>query len=326
MAIVYISFGLLSFLGGLRLMTAGLEHLGGTSFALSLHRWTGNRFSAFACGVIFSGLTQSSSLATVMVVGVVDAGLISLGPAIAVIIGANVGTTVTSQLLSFSLQKAALPVLAAGLATMAFLPGGRMRQAGRALAGLGLLLYGLLIMSAAMAPLAAAPWLGDILRKSARHPLLGIMTGMAATALVQSSSAVVGMTLLLARDGVLTLSAGISVIIGADVGTCVTAMLAGFASGAAAKRAALAHLLFNVFSVGVVLLFFQPFVSLSAYTAAPLPRQLANAHTLYNLSGALILLVFLQPYTRLIECLTGTKYTKRKRIFDVFNEYIARWF
>jgi phosphate:Na+ symporter len=324
-AVLILVTGFLFFLGGLRLMTTGLAKTGGTSFAANIRRFTANRISAFFCGLIFTALTQSSSLTTVIVVGVAEAGLIPLAPAIAVIIGANVGTTVTGQLLSFQLQNYALPLAGAGIVMLA-LQRGRGKDVGRALTGLGVLLFGLKTMGAALAPLSETTLFAAVLQSASHHPLSGILAGAAATALLQSSSAVVGMTLLLAQNGMLTLAAGVSLMIGADVGTCVTSLLAGLGTGVTARRAALSHLLFNVFSVLLILPIFNTFVDIAASISTTLPRQLANAHTIYNGCGAILLLLLLNPFKCLVELLTVPENKDKKRISAILSEIIARWF
>lgn len=291
MLILLLAVGLFLFLGGLRLMSSGLENLCGSSFAAGVQHFTGNRFSAFLCGLIFSGLTQSSSLVTVVLVGVVNAGIIGLRPAIAVMIGANVGTTVTGQMISFDLYEYALYFAVAG-AILIVAGRQRHRQVGRALLGLGVLLFGLENMGGALAPLAESKFAQNLLSSAAVYPLTGIFAGAALTALIQSSSAVVAMAISLAKEGVLSLAAGAAVIVGADVGTCVTTLLAGLGTGIAARRTAFAHLFFNLCSVLLVLPFFSLFIRLAAASSDALPRQLANAHTLYNLGGAILLLLF----------------------------------
>lgn len=297
---VALAAGLLLFFAGLRVMTGSLKMLAGAGRPVALARWSGNRFSAFMYGVLFTSLTQSSSLTTVLVVGAVDAGLLPFRPALAMIIGANVGTTVTGQLLAVGLPDLGGQLTLAGIALFTCLPG-RARLAGAALAGLGLLLYGLKVMSLAMIPLGQTPWFSVLLSAALHHPLTGVLAGMTAAALVQSSSAVIGVALLLTEAGRLPLEAGVSLVVGADIGTCVTALLAGIGAGTTARRAALAHLLFNLFSAVLVLSIFPLFVSLAAMTADCAPRQLANAHTLYNLAGAAVLLLLLRPFQRLTE-------------------------
>jgi phosphate:Na+ symporter len=299
--VVVLVTGLLLFFTGLRLMSGSLKMLAGPERSVILARCSGNRYSAFMCGLLFTSLTQSSSLTTVLVVGAVDAGLLPFRAALAMIIGANVGTTVTGQLLAAGLSDLAIQLTVAGAAAAVICPPGRARHAGTALAGLGLLLYGLEVMSLALTPLGQAPWFAALLSAAQHHPLLGMLAGLAAAALVQSSSAVIGGALLLAETGLLPLQAGVSLVVGADIGTCVTALLAGLGTGVTARRAALAHLLFNLFSAALVMTIFPFFVSLASITAESTPRQLANAHTLYNLAGAVVLLLLFKPFQRLTE-------------------------
>jgi len=307
-------------------MTVGLEQLGGGTFARFISRATENRLSAFLCGIVFTVLTQSSSLASVMVVGAVEAGLLQLGAAVAVIIGANVGTTVTGQLLSFNLHALAIPIAACGLVLLAFLPRGRLKNTGRVLTGLGALLFGLNTMSQALTPLAGAAWFNSLLSAADAHPVLGVAMGAVSTAILQSSSALMGMVLGLAHGGGITLKAGASLIMGADVGTCVTSLIAGIGTGMAARRAALAHLLFNIFSVMLVMPVFGSFIALAASSADTVPRQLANAHTLYNLAGAVVLLAMLGPYLNLLEKITKPKNNGKKRTLNIVVEIISKWF
>lgn len=310
-----LALGLLLFFTGLRVMSGSLKMLAGTGGTLYLARCTGNRYSAFMCGLLFTSLTQSSSLTTVLVVGGVDAGLLPFRPALAMIIGANVGTTVTGQLLTAGLPDFAGWLTAAGMAAALLSPAGRARSAWTALAGLGVLLYGFRAMSQALVPLGQAAWFSGLLSLAEHHPLLGVLAGMMAAAVVQSSSAVIGMVLLLAQTGRLSLEAGVSLVAGADIGTCVTALLAGLGAGKTARRAALAHLLFNLFSAVLVLFIFPFFVLFCRVTADSVTRQLANAHTLYNLSGAAVLLFLLQPFQRLTELLHCAISTGEKRNF-----------
>jgi phosphate:Na+ symporter len=326
MLIIILSIGLMLFLGGLRVMSLGLEQLCGSSFSSALQHFTGNRISAFLLGFLFTALTQSSSLATVLVIGVVDAGIINLAAAIAVIIGANVGTTITGQLLSFHLYDYALYLVAAGGLLLLSQRKGERREAGRSLLGLGVLLYGLSVMGRSLAPVAETPLALRLLQAASAHPYIGILAGAAITAIVQSSSAVVGMSIAMAQEGALTLGAGAGILVGADVGTCVTSLMAGFGTGLTARRAAIAHLLFNLFSVALVIPVFHIFITIAVTSADTVPRQLANAHTLYNLSGAILLLLFLNPFKNLTEYLVRPEITAKKRILTRFGELLEKWF
>jgi phosphate:Na+ symporter len=325
MLIIRIFCGLVLFLIGMKIMSSGLERLCGSTFAQAVRHFTGSRLSAFLVGILFTAITQSSSLATVIVIGVVDAGIIGLSSAIAVIIGANVGTTVTGQLLSFHLHDYAPYLVAFGGLFALFANGGK-REAGRSVMGLGVLLFGLQNMASSLSPVMKSSWATAFLQAAGVNPLTGILAGAAVTAVVQSSSAVVGTVITLSKEGVLSLAAGAGILVGADVGTCVTSLLAGLGTGLNARRAALSHLLFNVFSLLLIIPFFPLFVSIAAASADTIPRQLANAHTLYNLSGAVLLLLFLRPFQSLVERLTTAENTDKKRIFKRFGEMLEKWF
>ncbi|HHX74232.1 MAG TPA: Na/Pi cotransporter family protein, partial [Firmicutes bacterium] len=261
----------------------------------------------------------------VLVVGLADAGLLPLHAAIAVIMGANVGTTVTGQLLSFNLADYALLPAALGLLLLAC-GTEKLRVAGRALCGLAVLLAGMKLLGTAVIPLRETAWFATVLALAAHRRLLGVAVGAVAAAIVQSSSAVAGITLSLTRAGVLNLPAGVAIMMGADIGTCADTLLAGFFSGKTARQAALAHLLFNVCSVILLLPVFPLFIRVAAVSAQTLPRQLANAHTLYNLCGAILLLLFLKPFQALVENLVRTERHVKKRILPPFSEMIRKWF
>jgi phosphate:Na+ symporter len=228
-------------------------------------------------------------------------------------------------LLSFQIQDYALLILGAGLLFM--FPGGRRkRNAGRSLAGLGILLYGLKLMAVALAPLTAKAWFLTLLQESAVHPVLGVAAGAALSAVIQSSSAVMGVVLSLAQESIISLSAGVAVMIGADVGTCLTALLAAMGGTVPAKRAAFAHLLFNLCSAAIVLPVFPYFIKAAAATSTALPRSLANAHTLYNLTGAAVLLFLFSPFQTLVEKLIRAGSIEKKRISCILSEVIRKWF
>ncbi|NLZ38371.1 MAG: Na/Pi cotransporter family protein [Firmicutes bacterium] len=312
-------------MSGLRLLADGLEFLSGSSFAAALQYITQNRFSAFCCGLFFTALTQSSSLTTVVMVGMAESGLLELKTAIAIIAGANVGTTVTGQLLSFQLSDFAWPLLMVGIVLMLY-RNRYTRNAGRALVGFSVLLFGLRTMSVSLKPLAKMSFFISMIHQASVHPILGIAAGVVITSLVQSSSAVVGMVLALAASNAISLPVGFAVVIGADIGTCVTSLIAAIGSGVSARRAAIAHLLFNFISVLLIMPIFPQFIRIAALSADSLSRQLANAHTLYNLSGAILLLLFLTPFEILVEKLVKANHTEKKRIYDFFSELIRKWF
>lgn len=303
--------GLALFLYGMHKMSDGLKAAAGEGLKLLLARLTANRFSAALTGAAVTAVIQSSSVTTVLVVGFVSAGLMSLQQSVGVIMGSNIGTTITAQIIAFQVTKYAWLMVAAGFAGWSFLRNSTLRDYGAMLLGLGLLFLGMDQMSAATNPLRTyEPFIHLMGRMD--HPLLAILLGAAFTALIQSSSATTGIIILLASQGVLSLEGGISLAIGANIGTCFTAVLSSIGKSADARRAAIVHVLFNV--IGAVLWFFligyladiARFISPSfshlegtARLAAETPRQIANANTFFNLANTLLLIWFTGPIAHL---------------------------
>lgn len=294
------AFFLLLFLGGLRWMSRSLARSAGPSFKRLLHRITVTPWRGFGTGFLVTALLQSSSLTTVMVVSLVNSGMITAAQGCGVIIGANVGTTITGQLLSFNLGRLAWPLLGTAL-LLALQPHPQLRRAAAPLSGFALLLLGLEGMTAALGSLQETPFFSKALRFAAAAPWRGLLTGIAAAALLQSSSAVVGIVLGLARGGLLTLPVGVSMTLGADLGTCSTALIASVGMERTARRAAWFHFFFNLVSLILALAFYPYLLQAAIKSAATLPRRLANAHLLYNLLGAAVLLPLIAPLARLLE-------------------------
>ena len=293
------ALSLLLFLGGLRWMSRALSRSAGPSFKLFLSRITGSPWSSFGTGFLVTALLQSSSLTTVMVVSLVNARMITAVQGFGIIIGANVGTTITSQLLSFDLYRLAWPLLGLAL-LLRFLPRTRLRPAAGPLFGFALLLLGLGGLTAALASLKESCFFNQALHFAASSPWWGLLIGTAAAGALQSSSAVAGIVLGLARGGMIDLSTGILMVIGADLGTCSTALIASIGMERTARQAAWFHFLFNLISLILALSFFPYLHRLALLSAKALPRRLANAHFFYNLIGAAALLPLLTPFTRLV--------------------------
>jgi phosphate:Na+ symporter len=294
--------GLALFLFGLDQMTAALKAVAGDRLRVLLASLTVNRFAGLLTGAFVTAVIQSSSVTTVLVVSFISSGLMSLSQAVGVILGANIGTTVTAQIVAFKVTKLAFGLLAAGF-TLTFLSRREVFQHhGRGAFGLGLVFLGMTLMSEAMAPLRSHPaFLEWMVRLEA--PAFGILAGTAFTALVQSSSATTAVVIAMASQGLLTLPAGIALILGANVGTCVTALLAAIGKPREAVRAALVHVLFNSLGVALWVGFIGDLaaavkaispghagLSGTALLAASVPRQIANAHTLFNVVNALVFL------------------------------------
>ena len=305
--------GLALFLYGMRRMTESLKVVAGSGMKSLLARLTTNRFTAAFAGAVITAVIQSSSVTTVLIVGFISAGLLTLSQSIGVILGANVGTTVTAQIIAFQVYKYGLLMIAAGFFTEVLARRERVRQWGTALMGLGLIFFGMELMSIATGPIREWPPFIELMQNM-RNPLLSVAIGAMFTAVVQSSSATTGIVIVLASQGLISLETGIGLIFGANIGTCVTAIISSMGRPREALQAAWAHVIFNVVGVLVWLFFIPQFADLvrtiSPVTenlqglqrlAADTPRQIANAHTIFNIANLLLFIWFTGPLARLVE-------------------------
>lgn len=301
-------------LGGLALFLYGMDHLatalktlaGGRLRAI-LAKMTRNRFMAALSGATITGLVQSSSVTTVLVVGFVSAGLMGFGQSIAVIMGANVGSTLTAQIIAFRIDAIAPLMIAVGFGVMSFVPHRGWSLAGRALLGTGLLFFGMGMMSDAMEPLRTyAPFI-DLMAQMT-NPLIGILIAALFTALVQSSAATTGIVIVLAGQGLVPLEGGIALIFGANIGTCVTALLVTIGKNRDAMRTALGHVFFNVAGVLIWLPFIPQLADIVRVISlgenggqVDIAREIANAHSIFNIANVVIMIGFVPWIARLIE-------------------------
>jgi phosphate:Na+ symporter len=303
--------GLALFLYGIRMMSSGLKKASGERMRQLITKVTGNRFYGMLAGAFATIVVQSSSTIIATLVGLVQSRIMTYSQALAVILGAEIGTTAMAQLVAFKLQDYALIIFAAGFALNAPGKSEPLRFTGEALSGFGLLFFGLKVMSEAVAPLESyAPFIS--LLRYLENPFLGVAAGMFLTAMLHSSAAFIGILITLSLQGALSLEVGISLMLGANVGTCITAVIASAGMQRAAKRVALAQVLFNV--AGVLIFFpiisqFAEFIrnispSAESFSAGKLaqevPRQLANAHSMLNIFMALFFLPFLSLFDRLL--------------------------
>ena len=313
----------MTLLGGLALFLFGMEQMADALKALAadhlktiLARLTTNRYMGALTGAIVTAIIQSSSVTTVLTVGFITAGILSVSQAIGIIFGANIGTTLTAQIVAFKVTKLALLMIAAGFGMLFTSSKDQVKQYGALIMGLGMVFYGMSVMSGAMKPLRSYQPFLDLMIQM-QNPALAILVAAAFTGLVQSSSATTGVVIAMAGQGLITLDAGIALIFGANVGTCVTAMLASIGKPRNAIRASLAHVMFNILGVVLWVWFIDPLaravVSLSPVAgdltgleklAAETPRQIANAHTIFNVANTLIFLPFGGQFARLVEYLT----------------------
>ncbi len=295
--------GLALFLFGMELMSEGMKKTAGNQMRAILAALTTNRVFGLFLGAFVTMVIQSSSATTVMLVSFVQAGLMSFVQAMGVILGADIGTTITAQMIAFKLTDYALLMIAIGFAIRMIGKTETTKHIGEAILGFGILFFGMKMMSDAMKPLRTYPHFIDML-KGLENPLLGVLVGAAFTALVQSSSAFTGIIIVLAQQNLITLEAGIPMIFGANIGTCVTAGLASIGTSREAKRVAMAHVLFKISGVCLFIFWIPTFADLIRMIAAEFgsgtARQIANAHTIFNVSLALVFLPFTHLFARLI--------------------------
>ena len=286
--------GLALFLYGMQMMSSGLEAAAGNRMKAILEKLTSNRFLGVLVGAGITAVIQSSSATTVMVVGFVNSGMMTLRQAVWIIMGANIGTTVTGQLIALDIGALA-PLLAfIGVGLIVFIKNQKVHHYGTIIAGLGVLFIGMNMMSAAMEPLQDSEAFISLMTKFA-NPVLGILAGMIFTAIIQSSSASVGILQGLARSGLITLPNAVYVLFGQNIGTCITAVLASIGTSRNAKRTTIIHLTFNI--IGTILFtlicYFSPLTSLiESLTPGKVSSQIANMHTLFNVVTTLLLLPF----------------------------------
>lgn len=295
--------GLALFLYGMQMMSDGLESAAGNKMKQILERLTANRFLGVAVGALITAVIQSSSATTVMVVGFVNSGMMTLQQAVWIIMGANIGTTITGQLIALDVGMMAPLFAFAGVAMVVFLKNPKAHHYGKIIAGLGVLFIGMGMMSDAMKPLREVPEFVNLMT-SFSNPIIGIGVGAIFTAIIQSSSASVGILQSLAANGLIGLGDAVFVLFGQNIGTCITAVLAAIGTSKNAKRTTLIHLSFNIIGTTVftiVCLLFPLTVLVEGFTPGNAPAQIANMHTLFNIVTTLLLLPFGQYLAKLAE-------------------------
>ena len=298
--IIQLMGGLGLFLYGMKLMGDGLENAAGEGLKNILERVTSNRLMGVFVGAAVTAVIQSSSATTVMVVGFVNAGLMNLSQALGVIMGANIGTTVTAQLVAFKLDNIAPIFVFLGTIFVMVAKGKKRREIGNIILGFGILFTGMGAMSTALAPISASPLFTQIIIAIGDNWFIGIVAGLALTALIQSSSATTGILIALASTGSIDITVALPVLFGCNIGTCVTAILASIGTNKTAHKAALLHLMFNV--IGTII--FIPFLGILGdfvkITSSDISRQIANAHTVFNIINTLVMLPFSNYMVRFV--------------------------
>ena len=320
--------GLGLFLFGMKIMSEGLQTIAGTKMRKILGTVSNNRLVGCCAGAIVTSIIQSSSATTVILVSFVDSGLMTLFQAVSIILGANIGTTVTAQLIAFKIQDLALPAIAAGVLLKFFMGRRKLIYLGEALLGFGIIFYGMATMKAGFAPLKENDSFILFLTKFNADTLGGIflcvIAGTAVTMVLQSSSATVGITMTLATQGLLNFSSSVALILGDNIGTTITAELASIGGNIHAKRAARSHTLFNIIGVLIVIIFFPIFIDLVRFVSGTImqfgppemvvdgewpniARYIANSHTIFNVINAAFFLLALPYLIKLATFITPQK-------------------
>ena len=320
--------GLALFLFGLDQLATGLQAAAGESMKTFLAKLTKNRVLGAITGAVVTAVLNSSSVTTVLVVGFISAGLMTLSQSIAVIMGANIGSTATAQIVAFNVTRYALMMIGFGFVMLFAGKRDKVRQWGSMIMGLGLVFYGMGVMGDSMAPLRSYEPFMDLMVKM-EVPILGILAGALFTGLVQSSAATMGIAIVMASGGLVTLPAGIALALGANIGTCVTALLAAIGRPREGQRAALAHVLFNIAGVLLWVGFIDqlaelairfspgsPELSGSAKLAAEVPRQIANANTIFNIINTLLFLPFTGVFAKVVTRILPDKPVDEKIVIE----------
>lgn len=304
---------------GVDMMGEGLENASGNLMKKMLSILTGNIVSSFLVGVFLTALVQSSTAITVLTVGFVNAGLIALPQALGIIYGANIGTTITAQLMalsfSFNLTEVALPVLGIGFAISIFAKKKPIKHIGEAIMGFGLMFLGLSILNSSVPLIKENQTLIFFFETYASNPIIAVLLGIVVTAMVHSSAATVGFVMVLGQAGLLNLESSIYIMLGDNIGTCITAQLASITGNINARRTAWAHTLYNVFGVVVVAIIFPLFTKSIVFITniiqpnGGLEAQIANSHTIFNLFSAIAFLPITKYYVKFLETIIRPRKT-----------------
>ncbi|MCK9417856.1 MAG: Na/Pi cotransporter family protein [Nitrospirae bacterium] len=314
--------GMLLLLYGIKILNDGLQNAAGSRIRSLLRSLTSNRFAAVGGGAFITGLIQSSSATSVMLVGFVSAGLMSFRQTLGVILGADIGATLTVQLIAFHVYDYAVLLVGIGLSFTLFAKRMLFRNFGQGVLGFGFVFLSIKIMIEAMTPLQNDELFRQVFIALTDTPVIGIVLSAGVTALIHSSAATMGMALVLAASGLIPLPAAIYIVLGANIGTCATAFLASLRSPAEARRVAWAHLLFKVIGVLLFLPFLATFSHLITTTTPDLTRQIANANTLFNVIMAVIFLPLIGPFSKLVMKLVPEQEEEKKVGPQYLDEHV----
>ena len=295
--------GLSLFLYGMQLMGDGLQKVAGEGLKGIIRRLTKNRFMSVLVGMFVTTIIQSSSATTVMVVGFVNAGLMTLSQAVGVVFGANIGTTITGQMVSFNLSQWAPLVIAAGLISNMLTKNPKVKEASEIFIGFGILFIGMSTLSSSLEPLKELPEFTNWIVQYGNNPYIGVGIGLLMTLVLQSSSATIGVLIALASQGVLPITTAVYIIFGDNIGTCTTALISSLGTSRRGKQVALFHLSINIIGTVYFMLFFTGILTnfVSSIDPGNVARQIANAHTIFNIVNVIILFPFTNLLVKMIQ-------------------------
>lgn len=317
--------GLALFLYGMQMMSVNLEAIAGNRMKSILEKLTANRFMGVAVGAGITAIIQSSSATTVMVVGFVNSGIMTLKQAVWIVMGANIGTTITGQLIALDVGMIAPLFAFFGVVMLIFTKNKKIEFLGGIIAGLGVLFIGMGMMADSMIPLQSSPEFISLMTQFS-NPLIGILVGMAFTAVIQSSSASVGILQALAMSGLIGIDSAVFVLFGQNIGTCITAVLASIGTNRNAKRTTIIHLLFNVIgtAIFVVITLSTPFVPwVASFTPTNSAAQIANVHTIFNITTTLLLLPFGNALAKFATIILPDKKNPEENVDDWLDEIMG---
>ena len=295
--------GIALFMYGMQLMGDGLQKAAGAKLQKILEAMTGVLAMGILLGAVVTAVLQASGATTVMTVGLVNAGLLTLKQSFGIIMGANIGTTMTAQLIAFKLSDYITILIFIGFLMQLLARKSRTKYLGQVMLGFGILMLGMDIMGKAVMPLRNYPGFVHFIEVFSSNPLLGIGIGMIMTVLIQSSSATIGILIAMAGQGLIPLEGAIPVLLGDNIGTCITAVLASLRANLTAKRVAAAHVMFNVIG-SIIFVILMPFFIKFVLLVSPdgdIARQIANAHSAFNILNTLLFMPFVNPFIKLVE-------------------------
>ena len=302
--ILLIIGGLALFMYGIRLLSAGMEKLAGDQIQKWLGRVTNGRLRSAGFGAVATAFLQSSGLLMVTMIGLINANLMTVQQSIGVMLGQEIGTTITAQIVAFDVGAFRLILVVLGYVFLEYFPHRDWKKYGEILMGLGVVFIGMSYMASALGYLVQIPIISDLLEVIGLYPFIGVIVGLVLTAITQSSTAVTSMAVAMGISQVITLEGAIGIILGANIGSCITGFIASIKLSRSARQASMAQILINVFGVLLFLPFIDQFADLVARTSPYLPRQIANAHTIFNVTVSAILFPFVKQIAQVSAWLT----------------------